>query len=78
MSCKLTFINGKSNSYIHKEYLCDSEDDIVLLPKYGIKGNINDSNDTNCNEPCAIGSIALVVATSDLYILAPNNEWTKL
>ncbi len=78
MSCKLITINGKPNSHKQKEFICNTEDEIALLPKSDTKGTFLDPNDTFGNEPCAIGSIALVCETSAVYMLAPNNEWIKI
>lgn len=78
MATKLIKINGKPNSHKHREYICDTEDDINLLPRYGIEGKFKDPTDSVGNAPCSIGSTALVCSTSEVYILAPNNEWTKL
>lgn len=71
--------NGKY-AYNHKEYLLTDTSQLDLLPKYGIKGTINDPNDSDANEPCAYGSKATVVTGSmtNIYILTPNNEWTKM
>ena len=54
--------------------------DIDKLPKYGIRGTLNDPNDTVVDEPCAYGSTAMVVTGSltEVYILTPNNEWVKM
>ena len=83
MSCKLIAINDKPNTNAKKQYICESEEEIKLLPRYGIEGSFVDPNDTICNEPCAIGSTALVrpIDTSKptlIFILTPSNEWVKL
>lgn len=79
MAIKLTSINGKSTVSQYREYLCDSEADIALLPKYGIKGNLtDDTSDIMSNDPCAIGSKAMVCVTGDVWILSPSNEWVKV
>lgn len=79
MSGNLISINGKPNSLNQKEFVVDTEDDILLLPRYEVKGKIAiDSGDITTNDPCAIGSTAIVCQTSSVYILAPNNEWTKI
>ena len=82
MSSKCVFINGKRNQYAYKEYLCDSEEDIAKLPRIGIKGTMEVENgDNTTNEPCSVGSLALVClgdGNSIPYILRPSNEWVKL
>lgn len=79
MACKLTSINGKPTVSEYREYLCDTNDDIALLPKYGVKGNLTvDTSDIMSNDPCAIGSKALVCATGEIWILSPSNEWVNM
>lgn len=79
MACKLTSINGKLTASQYREYLCDSESDIALLPKCDVRGNLTkDTSDIMSNDPCAIGSKALVCATGDIWILSPSNEWVKI
>ena len=79
MACKLTAINGKPTVSEYREYLCDTEADIALLPKYGIRGSLTeDTSDIMSNDPCAIGSKAIVIATGDTWILSPSNEWSKI
>ena len=77
---KITSIGGKPNSYSQKEYLLTDISDIDKLPKYGIRGTLNDPNDTVVDEPCAYGSTAMVCTGSltAVYILTPNNEWVKM
>ena len=77
---KITSIGGHANSYSQKEYLLTSISDIDKLPKYGIKGTLNDPNDSVSDEPCSYGSTAVVVdgSTTEVYILTPNNEWVKM
>ncbi|MBR5604291.1 MAG: hypothetical protein IKW51_08840 [Bacteroidales bacterium] len=78
MAAKLTSINGKLTSSEYREYLCDAESDIKLLPKYGIKGSLNnDTSDVVSNDPCAIGSKAYVCETMEFWILSPSNQWVK-
>ena len=77
---KITSIGGHANSYSQKEYLLTDISDLSKLPKYGIRGALNDPNDSVIDEPCAYGSTAMVVTGSltEVYILTPNNEWVKL
>lgn len=78
MAAKLTAINGKPTSSEYREYLCSTEDDIKLLPRYGVRGTLsNDTSDIISNDPCSIGSKAYVCDTMEFWILSPNNEWVK-
>lgn len=81
MAFKITKINGQPNSVDTKEYICQSENDIKKLPRYGIRGTQEEKNDTVSNNPCAIGSTAIVCGanvSTKVYILAPDNEWVEL
>ena len=77
---KITSIGGHANSYSQKEYLLTDISDIDKLPKCGIRGTLNDPNDSVADEPCAYGSTAMVATGSltEVYILTPNNEWVKM
>ena len=83
MACKLTSINGKPTSFSVREYIVDTPNDIALLPRYGISGKMDiGTSDTVSNDPCAIGSTALVCKNdkneSEVWMLSPSNEWVKL
>ena len=78
MSYKITFIDGQANSSGLKKFICQDESDIAKLPRYGINGVQESDKDTVSNKSCAIGSTAFVCSTSNNYILAPNNTWTKI
>lgn len=82
MSLNIMMVNGRPNSYVLKEYICDTVDDIAKLPKYGIRGTVKKSSNRQINEPCAIGSTALVCddgnGSASVYILTPSNEWKAL
>lgn len=77
---KITSIGGEPNSYSQKKYLLTNISDLDKLPKCGVRGMLNDPNDSVADEPCAYGSTAMVVTGSltEVYILTPNNEWIKL
>lgn len=78
MAAKLLSINGSPASSGYREYICDSESDIALLPKYKLSGNINsDTSDTVSNDSCAIGSIAYICDTMEFWVLSPSNKWVK-
>jgi len=78
MSYKIIAINGQINSSDLKEFICQDENDITKLPRYGINGTQESEYDTVSNQPCAIGSKAIVCSTSNVYILSPDNAWVKL
>lgn len=63
-----------------KDYVCDSEDDISKLPKFGVEGTqvLNDGDDKVTNEPCNYGSSATVISPFSGYKLAPSNNWVKI
>ena len=77
---KITQINGKPNSYSQKQYLLGSLDDLTKLPKVGVRGTMNDVNDSVADEPCAVGSQAVYCdgTVTEVYILTPHNEWVKM
>lgn len=77
---KITEINGKPNSYSKKSFLLTSPDDLDKLPKVGVKGTQNSPDDSVVDEPCAVGSEALLVynGLTEVYILTPDNEWVKM
>ena len=47
-------------SYGINEYVCDTVDDLVSLPK------------------CSMGSMALIISTSEVYMKNSSGEWVKL
>lgn len=80
MSFSVIKVGGRENSSIHREYLCDTVADVAHLPKYKIRGTLKTS-DSSLNDPCAIGSTALVCddnGSSAVYILNNANQWVKL
>lgn len=80
MAFSITTYNGMPNSPETKEYLCTSLDDLAKLPRYGIRGTQNVDNETVDDDPCAIGSEALICTgtSTEVYKLTPDNEWTKM
>lgn len=80
MAVKIIGCNGAPNSSIQKEYLLTDISDISKLPRAGIRGTLQNTKDTVTNDPCAVGSTALIVTstTTEVYILTPNNEWVKM
>ena len=78
MSVIITSVDGKLN-LTTKDFLLTSQDEVLKLPKDGIKGTL-DTDDKTLNKPCEVGSTAMVVTgtTTELYILTPDNEWVKM
>ena len=60
------------------EYICTTEADIAKLPRVGIDGTQDGHLEEN--NPCWYGSTAIVCSGSitEVYMLMPNNEWTKM
>ena len=68
-------VGDKINSQLYKEFICDTVSDIDNLPtnqydKQTYKGNNKDI--------CATGSIAFVIATSEVYMLDSSGTWNKI
>lgn len=74
MAFVLTDVNGHPVHSNKKSFVCQSVDDIGKLPRCGIEGTQDVTDDPTINEPCAIGSDA-IVKTGEVYILWPDNEW---
>lgn len=77
MATKLMKIDGKYEFYGEREYLLDNESDINKLPREGVEGTL-DTEDTKLNEPCEIGSTAMVCSPPGFWVLSPSNVWIKL
>lgn len=77
---KITHVNGQPNQYALKEFILSDLDDVDKLPKVGIRGTMNDENDSTVDECCAYGSTAIYAdgTTVEVFILTPNNEWVKM
>lgn len=52
--------NDGDISYGIKEFVCDSVDDLSILPS------------------CQMGSIAIIIATAEVYMKNSKDEWVKL
>lgn len=76
----ITKAHGKINSYAHREFLLSDISDLEKLPRNGIRGTQNNPNDTVADDPCAIGSKAIVCTgyLTEIYILNPENKWIKM
>ena len=80
MAFKIISANGAPNSFAQKKYLLTDISEISKLPRVGIEGSLENPEDSVTNDPCAYGSMALVVtgALTEAYILTPDNEWVKM
>ena len=52
--------NDGDISYGVKEFVCDSVDDLSILPS------------------CQMGSVAIIITTSEVYMKNSKGEWVKL
>ena len=57
-----------------KRFMLLTVDEVSKLPRQGIKGSLDDTDDPNKNDPCGIGSEA-IVKTGEIYMLWPDNTW---
>ena len=55
----ITVLDGDTQ-YGVNEYVCDTPDDLVTLPR------------------CAMGSIAIIISDSTVYMKNSKGEWVKL
>ena len=80
MSYEVIDAGGKPVSYSKKTFLMTSKDDLSKLPRAGVAGAIENGRDTEENDPCAYGSVALLCTgdVTEAYILTPDNEWVKM
>lgn len=66
--------NGHPTRSDIKQFLCMTVDDINGLPREGVYGTL-DADHPEDNEPCGIGSTA-IVKTGEMFMLWSDNEWT--
>ena len=78
----LMTINNHPAHSNQKDFLLVSDDDVKKLPKCGVNGTLefDDSDEPCINDPVAYGSVALVKVSGsvNVYLLFPDNEWTKI
>lgn len=67
-------INGNPARTDIKRFMLLTVDEVSKLPRQGINGTLNDTDDPNKNDPCGIGSEA-IVKTGEIYMLWPDNTW---
>ena len=68
----------KNGFHSTNEYICTEEADIAKLPRVGTSGTQDSLPEENA--PCWYGSTAILCTGSvtEVYMLMPNNEWTKM
>lgn len=57
-----------------KQFMCMTVDEINKLPRQGLPGTLDDTDWPGINDPCGIGSEA-IVKTGEIYLLWPDNNW---
>lgn len=73
MGIKRIGYGDKYKSPDYSEYICDTEDDLELLPTSETESIVN----LVVHPKCSIGSQATVISTHTVYILNTQNVWTK-
>ena len=76
MAWQINTMADKKASPYYREITCDSVADIQDLPTNKGIGNIRSPEDII--KLCATGSIAIVIETSDVYMLNTEGEWVCL
>lgn len=72
MFSRLCYGLGRDMPFNYSKFICDYISDLSNLPT-------NSSCSTIGNiEPCAIGSLALVIENQSIYILSNQNIWSLL
>ena len=74
MAYKVIRSRGSVQGIPKRVFICDSLSDIASLPT-NKKPGLKQDNDTVSDEPCAIGSIASVTETGNVYELSASGEW---
>ena len=74
MATNIIEVNGNPARSDIKRFMLDTIEDIFKLPRQGIEGTLDDTNNPCLNEPCGIGSEA-IVKTGEVYMLWPDNTW---
>lgn len=66
--------NGNPARSDIKRFMLLTTDEVTKLPRQGIVGSLDDTDDPEKNEPCGIGSEA-IVKTGEIFLLWPDNTW---
>lgn len=73
MSTTLIRNNGLPCHRNHRVFLIEHEDELKNLPTSTKFGKLEDPI---ANQPCAVGSIAVISHNTFVYFLSPSDEWT--
>lgn len=76
MAFSVLSTGDRKNSPLYREYTCDTVADLQDLPTNQPIGDEYGSN--THKERCATGSVAIVIETSDVYMLNSSGQWIKL
>ena len=74
MATSIIEVNGNPARSDIKRFMLDAIEDISKLPRQGIEGTLDDTDDPYINKSCGIGSEA-IVKTGEVYMLWPDNTW---
>ena len=74
MQTSLKEVGGNPARSDIKQFMCLTVDQISKLPRQGVPGTLDDSAEPELNNPCGIGSEA-IVKTGEIYLLWPDNQW---
>lgn len=69
-------VEDRKNNPLYREFTCDTVADLQDLPTNQPHGDEYGRN--THKERCATGSVAIVIETSDVYMLNSSGEWKKL
>ena len=61
-----------------EQFIAETAADIAKLPTMTSVGNASAAYDANADRKVAAGSMALCVATGDIYVLSTSNSWDKV
>lgn len=76
MATSIIEVNGNPARSDIKRFMLETVSEISSLPRQGIDGTLDDTNNPHINEPCGIGSEA-IVKTGEVYMLWPDNTWAE-
>lgn len=74
MATRLVEVNGDTARSDIKQFMCLTVDEIAKLPREGVPGTLDESGSPGLNDPCGIGSQA-IIKTGEIYLLWPDNNW---
>lgn len=68
---------AKVNSARQWQFYVDSDSDIIKLPTSSASG-VQQGNDVISCLPCGKGSVALSIATGNLFVLNSSDNWVQI